>query len=177
MSDTVTIRTVEEQDFAAIQRIYEDQVLNGVSSWEEDPPSVEEIKTRGQNVVDGGFPYLVAMEDKTLLGYAYASSYRGRVGYRFTVENSVYVSKKARGKGVGRLLMDALIGECTSLGFRQMIAVIGSSDNTASITFHETMGFDKVGVLPSIGFKFGRWMDSVIMQLSLGESDKTRPEN
>lgn len=177
MSDTVTIRTVEEQDFAAIQKIYEDQVLNGVSSWEEVPPSVEEIKSRGQSVIEDGFPYLVAMEGEILLGYAYASSYRGRVGYRFTVENSVYVSKKARGKGVGRLLMEALIRECTSRGFRQMIAVIGSSDNTASITFHEHMGFDRVGLLPSIGFKFGRWMDSVIMQLSLGEGDKTLPES
>lgn len=177
MSDTVTIRTVEEHDFIAIHRIYEDQVLNGVSSWEEEPPSVEEMKARCQNIVDGGFPYLVATEGDKLLGYAYASSYRGRIGYRFTVENSVYVSEEARGKGVGRFLMDSLITECETLGFRQMIAVIGSSDNSASINFHERMGFDRVGVLPSIGFKFGRWMDSVIMQLSLGAGDKTLPES
>ncbi|MCG8492247.1 MAG: N-acetyltransferase family protein [Sneathiellales bacterium] len=175
MSDTVIIRTVEQRDLPAIQRIYEDQVLNGVSSWEEEPPSLEEMTNRCNSILEGGFPYLVATEGDRLLGYAYASSYRARIGYRYVVENSIYVDKETRGKGVGRLLMDTLIKDCTARGFRQMIAVIGSSDNSASLDFHERMGFERVGLLPSIGFKFGRWMDSVIMQISLGDGDKTLP--
>ena len=109
------------------------------------------------------------------MGYAYASSYRPRPGYRYTVENSIYVDKGARGSGIGRLLMEELVRRCEAAGYRQMVAVIGDSNNHTSINFHKRMGFTHAGTISSIGFKFGRWMDSVIMQLPLGESDETLP--
>ncbi|MBE7636578.1 GNAT family N-acetyltransferase [Sneathiella sp. P13V-1] len=172
---SATIRPVQNSDIPAIHRIYEDQVLNGVSSWEDEPPTVQEMTDRQTTITEKGFPYLVAKVDGQVMGYAYASSYRPRPGYRYTVENSIYVDQNARGSGIGRLLMEELIRQCEAAGYRQMVAVIGDSNNHPSINFHKKMGFIHAGTIRSIGFKFGRWMDSVIMQLPLGESDQTLP--
>lgn len=127
-------------------------------------------------ILGAGYPYLVATIDGTIVGYAYASAYRARPGYRFAVENSVYVSPAAQGKGVGKALLGRLIDECTALGYRQMIAVIGNLGNSGSIALHRTAGFIVVGVLPSIGWKLGRWVDCVLMQKPLGEGDRAPAE-
>ncbi len=168
----VTIRTVNDDDMEAITAIYADEVLNGVSSWEELPPSQQEMTDRRDNILSTEYPYRVAELDGKILGYAYASSYRPRSGYRFAVENTIYVANNARGKGVGRMLLEDLVEGCRAKGYKQMIAVIGDSNNHPSIDFHSCMGFEQVGLIKSIGFKFGRWMDSVIMQRSLEGKDK-----
>jgi phosphinothricin acetyltransferase len=124
-----------------------------------------------------GYPYLVAEDTDGVLGYAYASAYRSRPAYRYTVENSVYVDAAAVGRGVGRRLLTALIDECTRRGFRQMLAVIGDSGNAASIGLHRACGFTECGTLRSVGFKFGRWVDSVLMQRALGRSDRVAPDD
>ncbi|MFD2206145.1 GNAT family N-acetyltransferase [Kiloniella antarctica] len=172
----IFIRLVEDKDLVSITGIYADEVLHGVSSWEEVPPDNEEMSRRRDAIVKGGYPYRVAIKNDQVIGYAYASSYRPRPGYRYTVENSIYVHKDARGLGLGRLLLEDLIVECESRGYRQMIAVIGDSENKPSIDFHKCMGFAQVGVIKSIGFKFGRWMDSVIMQRPLNEGSSSLPE-
>lgn len=174
--EDILIRDVTDKDMVRIQEIYADEVLHGVSSWEEVPPNAEELIRRRDAVLDVGFPYRVALKNDEVLGYSYASSYRPRPGYRYTVENSIYMHKDARGLGIGRLLLEDLITECESRGYRQMIAVIGDSENRSSIDFHKRMGFTQAGVIKSIGFKFGRWMDSVIMQRALNEGSSTLPE-
>ena len=126
-------------------------------------------------ITDAGYPYFVAEVDGRVAGYAYASAYRTRPGYRFTVENSVYVAADAQGKGVGRVLLAALIEACTAQGFRLMIAIIGDSANFASITLHRRAGFRFSGTIHSVGYKFGRWLDSVVMQLPLGDGDTSAP--
>ncbi len=175
--DEIVIRDVEDGDMAAIREIYALQVLHGVSSWEEEPPSLADMISRRNAVVKAGYPYRVAIRDARVTGYAYASSYRPRPGYRYTVENSVYVAEHAQRSGIGKLLLEDLIEVCTKMNFRQMIAVVGDSDNAMSIDFHVKMGFRKIGVIKSIGFKFGRWLDSVVMQLPLGDGDNTPPES
>ncbi|WP_419905467.1 N-acetyltransferase family protein [Kiloniella sp.] len=172
----IQIREVSDKDMLRIHEIYADEVLCGVSSWEEVPPTVEELVQRRDAVLAGGFPYRVALKGGEVMGYSYASSYRPRPGYRYTVENSIYVHRDARGLGIGRLLLEDLIVECETRGYRQMIAVIGDSENKPSIDFHEHMGFSQAGIIRSIGFKFGRWMDSVIMQRPLNEGSSTLPE-
>ncbi|KKJ78509.1 GCN5 family acetyltransferase [Kiloniella litopenaei] len=174
--DQITIRNVEDADIASIQEIYADEVLHGVSSWEEIPPDQAEMLNRKNGVVGGGYPYRVAVQDDRVVGYAYASSYRPRPGYRFTVENSIYIHKDARGSGLGRLLLKDLINQCEIRGYRQMIAVIGDSENLPSIAFHQKMGFELAGTIKSIGFKFGRWMDSVLMQRPLNDGSNSLPE-
>ncbi len=173
---SIVHRLVQDKDMPTICSIYADEVLQGVSSWENTPPSLEEMIRRRDSILAGEFPYIVAEHDGEILGYAYASSYRPRPGYRYTVENSIYISDNARGRGIGKHLLIELIKRCEIAGYRQMIAVIGDSSNDASIGFHTKMGFEKVGVIKSIGFKFGRWMDSVIMQKALGSGGQTLPE-
>ncbi len=173
---SILIRDVTDSDMARIHEIYLDEVLHGVSSWEEIPPSVEELIRRRDAVIDAGYPYRVALGNGEVLGYSYASSYRPRPGYRYTVENSIYVYKGARGLGIGRLLLENLIAECEDRDYRQMIAVIGDSENKPSIDFHKRMGFEEAGVIKAIGFKFGRWMDSVIMQRPLNGGSTSLPE-
>lgn len=173
--ENISIRDVSDADMARVQEIYADEVLHGVSSWEETPPDQEELTRRRDSIIAGGYPYRVAEKDGQVLGYSYASSYRPRPGYRYTVENSIYVHKSARGLGIGRILLEDLIEQCEAKGFRQMIAVVGDSDNLPSIDFHLRMGFHKAGVIKSIGFKFGRWMDSVILQRPLNGGDETLP--
>jgi phosphinothricin acetyltransferase len=131
---------------------------------------------RFKTLVDAGFPYLIAEADRAIMGYAYAGPYRARPAYRFSVENSIYVSPNAHRRGVGRILLAALIDVCTQRGYRQMIAVIGDSANSGSIGLHRAMGFRFSGTIHSVGYKHGRWLDSVIMQLPLGPGDTEPPK-
>ena len=170
MSFAGTIRAVDvELDVAAIRRIYEEQVLTGTASWEYEAPDVAEMAWRIRAVLEDGFPYFAAVLDGEVLGYAYASSFRQRAGYRFTVENSVYVCPAAQRRGVARGLMRALIAEWAARGFRQILAVIGDSGNVASIELQRSLGFVHAATLRGIGFKFERWLDGVIMQLELDD--------
>ena len=169
------IRAASQADISAITRIYADAVEHGTASFELEPPSEAEMARRMQELTDNGFPYLAADVDGTLAGYAYAGPYRARPAYRFTVENSVYVAPEAQGRGVGRALLKALIEAAERSGYRQMIAVIGDSGQTASIALHAALGFAYVGTLPHVGFKFGRWLDTVLMQRSLGSGSTSAP--
>jgi L-amino acid N-acyltransferase YncA len=163
----LVIRPSRDEDVAFIAPIYAESVRTGTASWEYKAPSVEEFGARRRDILAKGFPYLVAELDGVPVGYSYASSYRARVGYRFTVEDSVYVSPAAGGRDVGKALLLALIEACREKGFRSMIAVIGDSNNLASIRLHESCGFRAVGVFPELGFKFDRWLDSVQMMRKL----------
>ena len=176
MSDpTVLLRPARPADVAEIVAIYADAVLNGCASFELDPPDASEMTARMERIRDAGLPWLVAEVDGRVLGYAYAGAYRPRPAYRNTIENSVYVDPAAKGRGLGRRLLEALIEATAALGYRQMIAVIGDSANAASIGLHAALGFEPAGVLRSVGWKHGRWLDSVLMQRPLGEGDGTPP--
>lgn len=170
---SLTLRPATTADIPAITAIYGPNVRDGIASFEYDVPDEAEMARRQAAILAGGYPYLVAEIDGTVAGYAYASAYRTRPGYRFACENSVYVSPAAQGKGVGRALLDRLITECAARGYRQMIAVIGNLGNHGSIALHRAAGFTVVGVLPSIGWKRDRWIDCVLMQRALGEGDST----
>jgi len=172
---SIEIREATLDDAPAIHAIYCESVLHGTASWELTPPELHEIRRRVEAILEKGFPYFVATVDGQVVGYSYGSSYRTRPGYRFTVENSIYVNPQYQRRGIARQLMNVLIDACTAEGFRQMIAVIGNSDNTPSIELHRSLGFAHVALLPAIGFKFGRWLDSVQMQLALGEGCDTLP--
>jgi len=169
------LRAATADDLPAIQAIYAHHVLHGLASFEVEPPSLAEMRSRFEVIIGGGYPYLVAVEGENALGYAYASAYRTRPGYRYTVEDSVYVSPDHTGRGIGRQLLARLVDECTHRGYRQMLAVIGDSANAASIGLHRACGFSYAGTLRSVGFKFGRWVDSVLMQRGLGASDGSPP--
>ena len=169
------VRDAVQGDFPAIQSIYAHHVLNGLASFEEVPPDVAELRRRYDDVAGRGLPYLVAEEAGQVQGYGYCAPYRARSAYRYALENSVYVRDDLRGRGIGTRLLAALIERCAPLGYRQMIAVIGDSANTASIALHARFGFLRVGTLRSVGYKFGRWVDSVQMQRPLGAGDATPP--
>ena len=169
------VRPAAAQDLAAIQRIYAYHVRHGLASFEEEPPSVEEMRRRFEDVARQGLPYLVAEENGEIQGYGYCTLYRTRPAYRYTLEDSVYVKQGLQGKGIGKAVLAALIERCRALNYRQIIAVIGDSANVASIAVHASLGFVRAGNLRSTGFKFGRWVDSVLMQLALGEGDGTKP--
>ncbi|RPI46971.1 MAG: N-acetyltransferase family protein [Betaproteobacteria bacterium] len=164
---TVAVRDSRPEDVAAIQAIYGWHVLHGLASFEEVPPSVEDLLGRRASVLAVGLPYLVAEDEGMILGYSYVSPYRTRSAYRFTVENSVYVRHDLVARGVGRALLAELIARCERLDLNQIIAVIGDSANAASIGLHAALGFRMVGVLQDVGFKHGRWVDSVLMQRAL----------
>jgi L-amino acid N-acyltransferase YncA len=173
---TVAIRPATSADIPAITRIYADAVEHGTASFELTAPDEAEIARRMQVVLDGKFPYLVAEIDGAVAGYAYASFYRTRPAYRFTVEDSVYVAPDFHGRGIGKALLIKLIEACTALGYRQMIAVIGDSNQAASICVHRACGFEDAGNLRNIGWKFGRWLDTPMMQLALGPGAATQPQ-
>jgi phosphinothricin acetyltransferase len=169
------VRPATPADIPVIAAIYRHAVLHGTASFELEPPDEAEVLRRYEAVVGGGYPYFVAEIDGKVVGYAYANAYRPRPGYRFTVEDSVYIRPDAQGKGIGRALLNALIEASTKAGFRLMVAVIGDSRHYASITMHRNAGFTFAGTIHSVGYKFGRWLDSVTMELPLGEGDRSAP--
>ena len=175
MSTVFDVREAGIDDIAAIVTIYGHAVLHGTGTFEIDPPDSTEMVARHARVVEGGYPYLVAVDGPRVLGFAYAFAYRERPAYRFTVEDSVYVGEAARGQGVGKALLGALLERTMAAGFRQMVAVIGDSDNTGSIQLHRAMGFQHAGRLASSGWKRGRWLDVILMQRALGPGDAADP--
>lgn len=160
------VRDSIEADVPAIHRIYCYHVLHGVASFEEEPPSVDELARRRHDVLARGLPYLVAEQDGGVVGYSYAGPYRPRAAYRYTVENSVYIDNDWHGRGIGAALLTELLARCTAHGCRQVIAVIGDK-SAASVALHRRMGFRMIGVLEGVGFKFGRWVDTTLMQCDL----------
>ncbi len=171
----IIIRDSAVTDLPAITEIYQHAVLHGNASFEVDPPDISEMSRRREGILAGGYPYLVAERAGRVVGYAYAGAYRPRQAYRFTVENSIYVAPDQQGAGVGRTLLPSLISCLEQSGFRLIVAVIGDSANAASITLHARCGFTHAGVLPAVGWKHGRWLDSVLMTLPLGAGATTAP--
>jgi L-amino acid N-acyltransferase YncA len=172
---SLIVRASTEADVERCAAIYTHHVLHGTASFEVDPPDLAEMTKRRAAVLDLGLPHLVAERDGRVLGYAYAGNWRPRPAYKFSVEDSIYVDKDAVGQGVGKALLPVLIDACTRLGKRQMVAVIGDSAQTPSIRLHAACGFEMVGTLSNIGFKFGRWLDSVLMQRTLGTGGAIPP--
>lgn len=176
MAEELILRDARESDMPAVQAIYAHHVIHGTASFELEPPTLEQMLQRRADICANGLPYLVAERDGEVVGYAYATPYRPRPAYRFTVEDSVYVREGMAGFGIGHALLAAVIQHCTASGRRQMVAIIGNSENSASIRLHTRLGFRQVGVFESVGFKHGRWLDTVIMQRELGEGASTTPD-
>jgi L-amino acid N-acyltransferase YncA len=172
---TPQIRPATTADIPAITAIYRPAVLTGSASFEIDPPSEAEMSKRFAAISNAGLPYVVGELDGRVAGYAYATAYRARPGYRFSVEDSIYIAPDAQGKGIGRALLATLLEACTRSGYRQMIAAIGDSANHASIGLHRAAGFTLSGTLHAVGYKHGRWLDSVFMQRALGAGDTAPP--
>jgi L-amino acid N-acyltransferase YncA len=171
----IRVRDAAATDLPVITDIYRESVLNGIGTYELEPPSQDEMATRFETIIAQNYPYLIAEDESgKILGYAYASAFRTRPAYRYLAEDSIYVAPDARGRNVGGTLLDALLSRTASLGVRQMVAVIGGA-SPASIAVHEKAGFKHVGRLPSSGFKFGKWVDTVFMQIALGEGTDTLP--
>jgi L-amino acid N-acyltransferase YncA len=171
-----TIRDASSADLDAVQAIYAHHVRHGLASFEETPPDLLEMQRRYRVVLAVGLPYLVTELDGKVRGYAYAGPYRTRPAYRFSLEDTVYVEPGYEGRGLGSALLGALVARCEELGYRRMVAVIGDSDNHPSIRLHARLGFRKCGVIPSVGFKFGRWVDTVLMERPLGPGDTRLPD-
>lgn len=170
------IRPATESDAEALAAIYGHHVLHGFGTFEEAPPSAAEMDRRRRGVVAYGLPYLVAEQDDRVAGYAYAGPFRTRAAYRYTVEDSVYVAPDMLGKGIGRAVLSAVLEGCERLGLRQVIAVIGDSDNASSIGLHRALGFREIGIGEGFGFKHGRWVDTVWMQKPLNGGDARPPD-
>ncbi len=171
----MNIRAADEAEIPAMAGIYGHHVLTGFGSFEETPTSPAVMAGRIAAVRGLDLPWLVAEEDGEILGYAYASAFRPRPGYRYTAEDSVYVAPEVVGRGVGRALLAAVVARCEAMGLRRMLAVIGDSANAASIGLHRALGFELVGVARGVGFKHGRWVDLVWMQRALHEGDQAPP--
>ena len=172
------IRDAAEADLAAIQAIYAHHVLNGVGTFEEAPPTTEDMTGRWAGVVRLGLPWLVAEDEGRLWGYAYATPFRTRSAYRYVAEDAIYVAHDAHRRGVGRALMEALIARCEGLGLHQLMAVIGDSGNSGSIGLHAALGFEHAGLFRAVGYKHRRWLDIVLMQKALnggGDQAPTAP--
>ena len=171
-----TLRPSQALDLPAITAIYRHHVLHGTGTFEIEPPSLQEMSARRLDVLSKNLPWLVAEgENGDILGYAYANWFKPRPAFRFSAEDSIYVADHARGQGIGRLLLAALCRECEAAGVRKLIAVIGDSGNTASIELHRKAGFTHAGTLTSVGWKFERWLDVVMMEKPLGEGNSTPP--
>lgn len=170
------IRPSTEHDLPAITRIYAHHVLHGTGTFETTPPTVEEMAARRADVLSKGLPWLVVEESDEILGYAYGNWFKPRPAYRFSVEDSIYLTPAAAGRGLGRALLAELLATLERGGIRKVMAVIGDSANAGSIGVHKALGFEQVGVVPSCGWKFGRWLDIVMMQRALGAGDRTPPE-
>lgn len=178
----MNVRDAQIDDIKTVQQIYAEHVLNGLASFEEVPPDADEMAQRMRDTQGLGLPYLVStITDHdgrgTVRGFAYASTFRARSAYRYTIEDSLYVASNAIRSGHGSALLDKLINRCTALGYRQMIAVIGDTANTASTNLHAHHGFIETGSMPAVGFKFGRWVDSVRMQRTLGAGSSKPPDD
>jgi len=176
MPHNLLVRDATEDDMPAVQAIYAHHVIHGTASFELEPPTLEQMCQRRADICGHGLPYVVAEHNGEVVGYGYATLYRPRPAYRFTVEDSVYVREGMSGLGVGKALLSRVIQRCIEGGRRQMVAIIGNSENVASIRLHERLGFRKVGVFESVGFKHARWLDTVIMQRELGEGDGSTPQ-
>jgi len=171
----LVIRPSEAVDLPALTAIYGWNVLNGTGTFELDVPDLAEMSRRRDDVLGKGLPWLVAERGGVVLGYAYANHFRPRRAYRFCLEDSIYLADTARGQGVGTLLLAELVSRCEAAGARQMLAVIGDSANAGSIGVHRALGFEHTGLLRSAGWKFGRWLDVVLMQKPLGPGDTGAP--
>lgn len=171
----VFVRPAAPADLPAIQAIYAHRVLHGLASFEEEPPSLDEMRRRFDEVTAQGLPYLAAEDGGEVAGYGYCALYRTRSAYRYALEDSVYVKEGLHRRGIGRAILTELIRRCEQLGYRQLVAVIGDSAQVPSIALHASLGFLRAGTLRSVGFKFGRWVDTVIMQRPLGRGDGTPP--
>ncbi|MDW5377516.1 N-acetyltransferase family protein [Halomonas sp. HP20-15] len=169
------VRDARAVDIPAIRALYAEHVLHGTASFELTPPTLDEMRIRHAAVVANGLPYLLAERDGDILGFCYATPYRPRPAYRYSVENSVYVAAGKHGQGIGSALLTALIERCESGPWRQMLAVIGDSANSGSIALHRRHGFEDVGTFRSVGYKFDRWLDTVLMQRPLGDGDRNEP--
>jgi len=171
---SLVLRDSEALDVPAIHAIYAHHVLHGTSSFELEPPSLRQMQQRRQDVLALGLPYLVVERDGEVLGYAYASLYRPRPGYRFTVEDSIYLRDGSTGKGIGSQLLAALIERCEAGGWRQMVAVAGGA-SAASVALHQRHGFEMTGIFRAVGFKFGAWQDAALLQRALGDGNASLP--
>jgi phosphinothricin acetyltransferase len=171
-----TIRPSTERDLAAITAIYAHHVMSGTGTFETTPPTPAEMAGRRADVLAKGLPYLVVEDGGQVLGFAYCQWFKPRPAYRFSAEDSIYLHPDAAGRGLGRQLMAELVAQAEAAGIRRLIAVIGDTANAASIAVHRSAGFALVGVLKSCGWKFGRWLDVVLMDRALGEGDATPPE-
>ena len=169
------IRTAAPADLPAITAIYAEAVREGTATFELIPPDLAEMTRRFETLIAGGFPYIVADNGNGIDGYAYAGPYRPRPAYRFAVENSIYLPPSSQRRGIGFALLQALLAASESRGYRQMIAVIGDSANAGSIGVHRKAGFEMIGTHPNVGLKFGRWLDTVMMQRALGAGASTIP--
>lgn len=174
---SIMIRHALPGDLDRITQIYADAVLNGTASYELEPPTRTEMGERFEALMDGGYPYLVAEREGAIVGYAYAGPFRARPAYRFIVEDSIYIAPEAKGAGIGKALMQALIDETTALGFRQIVAVIGDGHaESASVRLHERLGFHHTGRMEGSGYKHGRWLDTVFMQLAMNGGATLPPD-
>ncbi len=172
-----TIRPCQDADLPVVTTIYAHHVLHGTGTFETEPPTLADMTARRADVLARGLPYLVAEESGQVLGFAYCNWFKPRPAYRFSAEDSIYLAPEAAGKGLGRLLLTALATEAQAVGVRKLIAVIGDSANAGSVGVHQALGFTRVGVLKSCGWKFGQWRDVVLMEKVLGDGDQTPPEN
>jgi phosphinothricin acetyltransferase len=168
LPDPIRVRDAREADLPYIQSIYADYVLKSFATFEESPPTREEMHARWESTVRAGLPFLIAEFDERVVGYAYATAWRARPAYRYTVEDSVYVAEEFHSRGIGRALLEALIERCEAGDWRQMIAVIALRGEAASIALHRALGFQSVGTLKAVGFKHGQWVDTLLMQRALG---------
>ena len=173
----ILVRDATEADMGIIQAIYAHHVLNGLATFEEVPPSVEQMLARRASVLEAGLPYLAAEIEGRIVGYSYATAYRPRPAYRYTIEDSVYVADGLGAQGIGTVLLRALIDRCETGPWRQMLAIIGDRSNSGSIALHRRLGFELIGTLRSVGFKLGQWVDTVLMQRALGAGDTSLPSD
>jgi L-amino acid N-acyltransferase YncA len=171
------IRPSRDEDLAAITRIYAHHVLHGTGTFETTPPTEGEMAGRRADVLGKGLPWLVIEADGQVMGYAYGNWFKPRPAYRYSVEDSIYMAPESAGKGLGKLLLTELLAQCERAGVRKVMAVIGDSANAGSIGVHKALGFEQVGVVQSCGWKFGRWLDIVLMQKSIGQGDSTPPQD
>ncbi|WP_042859031.1 GNAT family N-acetyltransferase [Dickeya sp. NCPPB 3274] len=171
----IVIEDAQAEHIVAIRDIYAQHVLHSIATFETEPPDEAEMRQRWQKIRDAGLPWLVATQNQQVLGYCYLGMYRTRFAYRFTLEDSIYLHQDHLGKGVGKRLLSAALSRAEQQGYRQVISVVGNSENQASLQLHLSLGFERIGTLRSVGMKHGRWVDTVLLQRALGEGDASLP--